>query len=816
MLDLLGRSTAISHEDVFMRRYDALLGVALRVTDGDRQEAEDLVHEAFIRFTLVQPPLDEVLHLDAYLSRMLRNMYTSRIRRRLRAAETSLSILDYDSLDIGFHALDASTAFEVRETLRAACEYGCIRKRSSKTGSVFLLRFFHGYLPSEIATLARLSPAIVDALIFRARREVKVYVDKPNHLAFIGGREAGAAATLPVTRAPVEAPQSEQAFVQELRARIFTDTHERCCSKKELRERYRPVPGDTLSRDALADLVGCPVCLDAVNALQGWPRLAERWPSDTLGPGSRGGGGGPKGSAPATIASGRRRSQAVFEHRPRELRVSVNGFVMGAHTIGAYDGDLTLNVNLDEPIALIELLSEQDLCFVFLDVVPPPHGLARQRRRVALSDGRWAELEVTFAGPWPTIRASYSDPHRVPEMHVEDILSADTDTVETTQTVFTLDRSRPRWFTLRPASTVAMLIVALVWLLFWTPGTTVSAAERIADTIRWIVSAVFDRPSSSTRAPTAPVPRIVDTPALSLPTPVPAPPPAAALSAERRTYLELKALANLQHVDAYLGQELSLDARNSGPIRVSAVVDTQARRQVLLDALGSLAGDPNLNTRITALDSVTARTPQTRAATATDTQSFQLAPDEFPMFATVRLYLQHREAFQRDGNVSAAPVDASWLDAQARRFATSVLERARRASRHAWAQKHLGDRFPAAVIGEATPETREIWRGLVREHARAYQQELALLRQEMEPMVRVPDASSASPDRDSIAVDGDAWTRIDRLLDAHKRHDEAIQHAFATQTGVDSDVDAVDSAAFWTLFDLCESLAAAIARDPLT
>lgn len=65
MLNLVRRSAAPSHEDVFLARYTALVIVAL----------------AFIRFTLVQPPLDEVQHLDAYLSRMLPNMYTRCSRR---------------------------------------------------------------------------------------------------------------------------------------------------------------------------------------------------------------------------------------------------------------------------------------------------------------------------------------------------------------------------------------------------------------------------------------------------------------------------------------------------------------------------------------------------------------------------------------------------------------------------------------------------------------------------------------------------------------------------------------------------------------
>jgi RNA polymerase sigma factor (sigma-70 family) len=365
MLDLLGRTTAVTHEDVFIARYHALVLTALRITDGDRAEAEDLVHEAFMRFTLVQPPLDEVQHLDAYLSRMLRNMYTSRIRRRQRASETSLSILDYDSLDIGFHAIDASRQLEVCETLRAACEYGCLRKRSSKTGGVFLLRFFHGYLPSEIASLTRLSSAIVDALVFRARREVKGYIEHPEQLAFIGGADPIKAGAKPRTSSiAVDEELPHRGFMDELRARIFTDTHQRCWSKKTLREVYADRSAQALSRGDLADLVGCPVCLDAVNALLGLPRLADRWPVDTLGPGSRGGppgGGGSLGAGPAstgTIASGRRRTRAVFEHRPRELRISVNGFVLGSHTVSGDTNELTLSVNLSEPIALIELLSE--------------------------------------------------------------------------------------------------------------------------------------------------------------------------------------------------------------------------------------------------------------------------------------------------------------------------------------------------------------------------------------------------------------------------------------------------------------------------
>ncbi len=813
MLNLVGRSAALSHEEVFLARYTALVAVALRVTDGDRQEAEDLVHEAFIRFTLVQPPLDEVEHLDAYLSRMLRNMYTSRIRRRQRAAETSLSILDYDSLDIAFHAIDARAQLEVREALRAACDYGCLRSRSSKTGSVFLLRFFHGYLPSEIASLTRLSSAIVDALVFRARREVKVYVEDPRQLAFIDGREATerAAAVRPTGATPGASP-SAHAFVHELRERIFHDAHRPCWSKAALRDRYRDPSAEALSRDELADLVSCPACLDAANALLGLPRLADRWPADTLGPGTR---GGPKGGgATGSIASARRLGRAVFEHRPRELRVAVNGFVLGAHTIGAHDTDLTLSVNLNEPIALVELLSEQGLCLVSLDIAPPPDGHVRRRWRVDLSDARYAQLEVTFAGPWPTVRASYGDPRWPSALPAGDGLAGERCPAET-RPVTPLPWRLPQLFGRRPA--MALLAMVLAWLLFWTPGTTVSAAERIVNTIRWLSGAVFGSPSVST----TPAPADLTGRDVPLPVPVvpsPRSPHTAGLTDFRRTYLELKALGALQRVEAYLGQEIALAARDGAGVRLQAVVDTGARRDALLAALGSLRADPGLQTRITALDEMAAQ-PRRRPEVNT-ARAFQFEGDHFPMFAPVRRYLRHQQQFQRTERGATGPdiVDDAALDADTRRVATTVLERSRRASQHAWALKHLGDRFPPALIGQAPADARDIWRALIREHARAYQQEMGLLRRDLEPVALAADARVGQPGAHPPAPQPsnlDVWGRFTRLLDAHRRQERAIQQAFAVQSHDSGDSEGVESRRFWELLDLCQTLATEIARDPL-
>ncbi len=52
------------HDDLFMARYQRMLGWALRLTEGRRHAAEDLVHDAFIQFTLKRPNLSAIENLD--------------------------------------------------------------------------------------------------------------------------------------------------------------------------------------------------------------------------------------------------------------------------------------------------------------------------------------------------------------------------------------------------------------------------------------------------------------------------------------------------------------------------------------------------------------------------------------------------------------------------------------------------------------------------------------------------------------------------------------------------------------------------------
>ncbi len=104
------------------------------------------------------------------------------------ARKAPVSIPDFDSAQFAARALAPSEWTEARHDVAAACRYACTRRLTSKTGSVFLLRFVHEFVPSDIARLARLTRGTVDITLLRGRAEVKAYLEQPARaLQALGG-----------------------------------------------------------------------------------------------------------------------------------------------------------------------------------------------------------------------------------------------------------------------------------------------------------------------------------------------------------------------------------------------------------------------------------------------------------------------------------------------------------------------------------------------------------------------------------------------------------------------------------------------------
>ncbi|HKZ77340.1 MAG TPA: sigma-70 family RNA polymerase sigma factor [Pyrinomonadaceae bacterium] len=401
-----------NHEQLFVSRYERLLTWSLHLTGNNRDLAEDLLHDAFIQITSTRRDPGTIEDLESYLYGILRHLHLSQVRRATRSRLQQLTIIEYDSAQAGLRIIDPGEQIQAQDQLRRICHYVCARKETSKAGSILMLRFFLGYYPGEIAQIVRRAREIVEVQLGFARSEAKLILDNPKALSFMGQNPFGEVFPTGFARTPDD-------FLAELQRMIFNSRRSPCMSRRQLHNLYSGEGPASITTSTLGHIVTCALCLDEVNALLDLPPLSERYPLNTLGkdPGKRGGprGGGAIGGgsgAGEMLAKFRRRARDTFEHRPKELHISVNGFIQGSQKINSELSELTLDVDMQEPICFVEVFSEQQVRLLLLDVDDPlpPNGPVEQRLEAEFSARRTLALSVKFTSPWPILNAVYHDP----------------------------------------------------------------------------------------------------------------------------------------------------------------------------------------------------------------------------------------------------------------------------------------------------------------------------------------------------------------------------------------------------------------------
>src|ERR1700753_24214 len=137
-------------EDIFFKHHVRLNEWALQLTGRDRSAAEDLVQELYVRFAAAGPIGEHIENAEDYLFSVLRNLQYARIRRARTSAIDDLSIVDYDSAERSLRAVDRNGNLFIREDLHRVCDYLCDRKNTSRSASIFILRYFLGYFSNEV------------------------------------------------------------------------------------------------------------------------------------------------------------------------------------------------------------------------------------------------------------------------------------------------------------------------------------------------------------------------------------------------------------------------------------------------------------------------------------------------------------------------------------------------------------------------------------------------------------------------------------------------------------------------------------------
>lgn len=397
-----------SHENLFLEQYGWLVKRAIQITQGRRDEADDLVQDLYIQLIHTRPDLDfgDEERVRGYLFNMMRNLSVSNARRTGRDAMSNLLVVDYESAEFALASVDRSKLVQVRSALARVCEYTTSRMHTSRSASVLALRFFLGYYPSEIVRILQTTPVAVDKLLQTARLEARVLLERPGTLRILGQE-------IPLTPiSTILLPEAPVALFAKLRARIFANVKGGCLTDISIRERYAQ-DGPGLEVSELAHVVCCASCLNLISHTLGMAELSERFPSDKDDRQD-------SGNEPPTSSDGtpdtllfKKKDREIYEHSPTKLQFAVDGEIQVAHRIAAARNEL--QVKLD-PLAIpsfLEVISEQGVRMVYLQVEELQLAeLKPCMARAEFSNGRFVELKLSFVSGELIATAVYYDPLR--------------------------------------------------------------------------------------------------------------------------------------------------------------------------------------------------------------------------------------------------------------------------------------------------------------------------------------------------------------------------------------------------------------------
>ena len=412
---------ATSLDEQFVAHYDELVTWAQKFVDGNLAAAEDLVQDTFVRLALRDIDLRQIADVRAYLFVTLRNVHLSQVRRNIARPHEGEGLLDFESVTATLGAVDNHRQRRaLYEELSQIARFACLRKRTSKGASALILRFFQGYYPTEVARILGTTEAAIDSRLRVARLETRAFLADPNRLS-VGGPFRG--------ERRLEFPPDETTFLDWLRGLIFDTTGHGCLPVERWDEWYGDAAAGPVDVGALAHVVGCETCLEGISRRLGLPSLSDRDPFDTLGRGERPkGAGSGKAARKRDIATSlRTRLEDVFDERPKELRIAVNGVFCGSQVVSAELNEQQVRVVLPERIGFVEVFSEFGTCLLYMDVQPPPDGAAVQTMTSTLGHRR-VTATLTFQDAAPMLLVQYEDPaeplRQLPPRHVPEPAAA--------------------------------------------------------------------------------------------------------------------------------------------------------------------------------------------------------------------------------------------------------------------------------------------------------------------------------------------------------------------------------------------------------
>jgi len=258
--------------------------------------------------------------------------------------------------------------------------------------------------------------------------------------------------------------------------------------------------------------------------------------------------------------------------------------------------------------------------------------------------------------------------------------------------------------------------------------------------------------------------------------------------------LEVEALQLLNQVGADLGEQISVKRTSEGTLQIIGIVETEQRKTEILNALAPIRNNPAVSAEIQTVAEAVAKQTNTPNPSPS-TRAVEIAGNTMAAEPKLRAY------FVREGGDT---------DQVVRRFAARMVGLSNQGMDHLWAMKRLLNQFSPEEQRAFTPEARAKWLGLLRAHARSYQQSSQSLRRELQPIFFPgQSASGVSAEGAAISETNDLSRAIEQLFELGSSNDRVIRSAFTASTsGVMTTV--IKAPQFWQSLKNAEALAARI------
>jgi RNA polymerase sigma-70 factor (ECF subfamily) len=133
---------------------------------GDREQADDLTQDTFLKAFRALPKMDATLKVSAWLYRIATNTCYDTLRRRKLIAWLPWQALDHEPADV--EGADPQESYGTTELVRAA-----LGRMPHQYRAALLLSTQEGFSRSEIATALHIAESGVKMYLSRARRSFR-------------------------------------------------------------------------------------------------------------------------------------------------------------------------------------------------------------------------------------------------------------------------------------------------------------------------------------------------------------------------------------------------------------------------------------------------------------------------------------------------------------------------------------------------------------------------------------------------------------------------------------------------------------------